>query len=364
MKRWQIMTFTFLTLLLLMGCSLEELYLGAYIDSKASDLETPLGTDETPVMFTIEPGQSVAEIAGDLKAHGLIDDTELFRRYLQYRKLDAGIQAGTYELRQTMTIPEIAGVFQDAQATEQQVTIPEGKRLEEVAALVADQTTITAEDFLTMAQSGWRDTTLAQSYDFLAQIPISHTLEGFLFPDTYRLSMNATAQDLIQRMLDNFDRQVTTDVREGFGQQNLTLYEGIALASVVEREAVVPAERPLIAGVYYNRLRDGWPLSADPTVQYALGYDEENQTWWKRRISFDDLEVQSPYNTYRNVGLPPGPIANPGADAIRATAQPADTPYYFFMVECSKQDGSHVFALNEAEHLENYNRCSGVNTAP
>jgi UPF0755 protein len=350
--------------LFLMSCALESLYLEAYIESRRDALDTPAGADDTPITFTIESGQSVAEIAGDLKARRLISDTELFRRYVQYRRLDAGIQAGTYTLRQTMTIPEIARALQSAQAPDQQVTIPEGKRLEEVAELVAQQTGITREDFLSMAQTGWRETDLLQDYPFLAEIPPTYTLEGFLFPDTYRLALNATAYDLIDRMLEDFDRRVTPELRESFTAHGLTLYEGITLASIVEREAVIDAERPVIAGVFHNRLRDGWFLASCPTVQYALGYRSDESSWWKRFITFDDLEVASPYNTYRNLGLPPAPIANPGFAAIQAAAQPAETGFYFFMVDCTQEDGSHFFSVTEEEHLANFNRCGGVYTTP
>jgi len=364
MKRWLKLTLCLLALVFLMACELETLYLETYIESNQDALDTPAGSDSTPVTFTVEPGQSVAEIAGNLKANHLIDDTELFRRYVQVKNLDAGIQAGTYELRQTMTIPEIARVLQTALAPEQQVAIPEGKRIEEVAEMVAEQTGIPSSDFLQMAQSGWRGTTVVQSYAFLAHIPVTGTLEGFLFPDTYRLSLDATAIDLIDRMLENFDRQVAPELRESFAQHDMTLYEGITLASLVEREAVVDAERAVIAGVYHNRVRDGWFLSACPTVQYALGYRTDEESWWKRFLLFDDLEIESPYNTYRNLGLPPGPIASPGLSAIQAAAHPAETQYYFFMVDCSKEDGSHIFAVNEDEHLANFARCGGVITSP
>ncbi len=364
MKRGTKLILYCLTALLLLGCGLEQLYLEAYIDGKRTELDTPAGDDPTPVAFTIEPGESVAEIAGDLKAKGLISDTELFRRYLQHRELDSKIQAGTYTLQATMTIPEIARVFEEASVSEQQVAIPEGKRLEEVAAIVATQTNLDQDDFLSMAQTGWRTSALAQEHDFLTQIPITATLEGFLFPDTYRLALNATSQDLIRRMLDNFANQVAPDIIEGFTQRGMTLYQGITLASVVEREAVLDDERPIISGVYHNRLRDGWPLSACPTVQYVLGYQPEEETWWKPTLTFADLELASPYNTYRHPGLPPGPIANPGLKAIRAAAHPAETDYYFFMVDCDQDNGSHLFARTEAEHLANFDRCGGVITAP
>ncbi|MGC9467654.1 MAG: endolytic transglycosylase MltG [Anaerolineae bacterium] len=364
MKGWMKLTLYLLTALFLMGCALEALYLDTYIESKRDELETPAGTDPTPITFTIEPGQSVAEIAGNLKARGLISDTELFRRYLQQQNLDAAIQAGSYTLDKTMTIPEITSVLREARTTEQQVTVPEGKRLEEIATIVSEQTSIASDDFVALAQTGWRTTTLVQDHSVLAQLPITATLEGFLFPDTYRLPAQATAYDLVDRMLTNFGRQVDAEIQAGFQEHGLSLYEGITLASIVEREAVVDSERTLIAGVYHNRLEAGWFLSADPTVQYALGYQPEEGVWWKRGLSFADLEIASPYNTYRNIGLPPSPIANPGIQAIRAAARPAETDYFFFMVECEKDDGSHVFAVTEEEHLANYSRCGGFVPTP
>jgi UPF0755 protein len=364
MKRELILLSILLATFVLLGCSLESLYLNFYIESKSEELEQPAGTDDTPISFTIEQGESVAEVAGDLKAQGLISDNELFRRYVQYKGLDAGIQAGTYTLNKTMTIPEIARTLQKAEAQEQQVTIPEGKRLEEVAALVAEQTTIPSDMFLQMAQTGWQGSDLPQTYGFLAQVPITGTLEGLLFPDTYRLPVDATAYDLIDRMLANFERQVTPEIQQQFTDHGLSFFEGIALASIVEREAVIDDERPIIAGVFYNRLRDGWPLSSCPTVQYALGYRPDEQSWWKRQLFFGDLEVESPYNTYRNLGLPPAPIANPGLRSIQAAANPTETEYYFFMVDCVKNDGSHFFARTEAEHLVNFEACGGVISTP
>ncbi len=364
MKRWIMLIGSLLATFVLLGCSVEQIYLGFYIDSKSDALAEPAGTDETPVAFTIELGQSVAVVAGNLKAMGLIKDTELFRRYVQYKGLDAGIQAGTYTLKQTMTIPVIAQTLQKANAPEQQITIPEGKRLEEVAAIVEEQTNIPADAFLQMAQTGWQGTDWPQTYSFLTQVPVTATLEGLLFPDTYRLPEEATAYDLIDRMLANFEHQVTPEIQQQFATHGLTFYEGITLASIVEREAVLDDERPVIAGVFYNRLRDGWPLSSCPTVQYALGYRPDEGDWWKQQLYFKDLEVASPYNTYRILGLPPAPISNPGLQSILAAANPAETTYYFFMVDCKQNNGSHFFAETEAEHLANFNACGGVITSP
>lgn len=364
MKGWKTLLFCLLALSLLMACAVEQLYLQFYIDSQAEALRTPAGSSDEPVDFTIAPGDTIATIAGNLKAMRLISDTELFRRYVQFKGLDSGIQAGNYTLRQTMTIPEIARELQHASAPEQQVTLPEGKRLEEIAELVAQQTTIDADAFLTLVQTGWRSGTWREEYPILQEIPITATLEGFLFPDTYRLPQNPTPADLLHRMLDNLEQQLSPTIRQGFAEHGLSLYEGFILASIVEREAVHAHERPLISGVFHNRLRDGWFLAACPTVQYALGYRPDEQTWWKRQLFFSDLEVVSPYNTYRNPGLPPTPIASPGQLALAAAANPAETDYYFFMVDCDKEDRSHVFSRTEAEHMANFQRCGGVITAP
>jgi UPF0755 protein len=359
-KRYMRLLWMILLVALMLACSAEELFLGAYVEANQSALSEPAGTDDTPVTFEVEPGESVTSIANRLQAQGLISDAELFRRYVQYKGLDAGIQAGSYTLNETLTIPAIALALQEASAGEQQVTIPEGWRMEQVADLLAMETDVPPDAFLELVRTGWPQSDLSQKYTFLAQVPVTATLEGFLFPDTYRLPAEATAYDLVDRMLENFERQVTPEIRQGFVEHDLTLLEGVTLASIIEREAVVADERMLIAGVYYNRWRDGWYMGADPTVQYALGYRPEQGTWWKKGLTFDDLEVQSPYNTYRKLGLPPAPIASPGIGSIQAAAAPQETDYYYFMVDCVAADGSHVFAQTEAEHLANFNACGGV----
>ncbi len=345
----------------------KEAALETYIQLHADELRTPAGTDDTPVTFVVQPGETAAEVAQRLQQMGLITDAELFRRYLQYRGMDAGIEAGTYTLRRTMTIPEIAEALQTAHRVEKALTVREGLRLEEVAAVVAAQTGIPEEEFRSFATTGWRSSDLPVQYGFLNTLPPEATLEGFLFPETYRLPEDATAYDVVARMLATFDARVTEEMRLAGANQGLTLYQMVTLASIVEREAVVPDERPLIASVFLNRLRNGWLLGADPTVQYALGYDERQGTWW-RRLYFDELGIASladidhPYNTYRYPGLPPGPICSPGLASIQAVAFPAQTDYFYFIADCHKNDGSHLFARTEEEHNANYASCGG--TAP
>lgn len=331
----------------------DDTLIRVYLEAKAAELDQPAGSDDTPVTFVVEPGATAADIAARLKREGLVSDAELFRRYVQYHGLDAGIEAGEFTLRRTMTIPEIAQALQQGQRPEQAVTIQEGLRLEQVAAAVATQTNIPEDEFLALATVGWRDSDLA--FGFLADLPPTATLEGFLFPETYRLAEGATAMDLLARMLQTFDQRVTPDVRTAVAGRGLNVYELVTLASIVEREAVLDQERPLIAGVYHNRLEAGWFLGACPTVQYGLGTPQD---WWPR-FTPEAMDLDSPYNTYRNLGLPPGPICSPGLASIQASAYPAETDYFFFQVDCTKNDGSHLFAVTEEEHLRNYQMCGG-----
>ena len=187
---------------------------------------------------------------------------------------------------------------------------------------------------------------------FLTERPAgsSASLEGFLFPDTYQFPKRTSAPVVIEMMLQNWDQRVTPEIRQMAEESGLTLYEVLTLASIVEREAVVASERALIAGVYANRLGQGMMLQADPTVQYAKGYNAEKQLWWSPLVLQDLQTTVSPYNTYQNVGLTPGPICNPGLDSILAAARPASTEYLYFV---SKGDGSHVFSKTFEEHLKN-----------
>ncbi|MEE8389836.1 MAG: endolytic transglycosylase MltG, partial [Anaerolineae bacterium] len=237
---------------------------------------------------------------------------------------------------------------------EAEVAVKEGLRLEQVAQVVADQTDITQDEFLALVTTGWRDAGFA--FSFLADVPPTATLEGFLLPETYRLAEDAAAMDLLTRMLETFDARVTPEMRAAAANRGLNVYELVTLAAIVEREAVLSEERPDIAGVYHNRLRDGWFLGADPTVQYALSTPDN---WWPPFMLEDTQVVDSPYNTYRNLGLPPGPICSPGLASIEASAYPSDSDYFFFLVDCTKNNGSHFFAITAEEHNSNYVLCGG-----
>ncbi len=309
-------------------------------------LLTPADPTGDPVSFEIKMGESVNSIALNLENAGLIRDAGAFRLYLIYAGMDTGIQAGEYQLSPAQNAVEIAKSIQDATPKEATLTILAGWRLEEVAAaLPTTGLSITPDEFLRAARSLFGD-------EILPGHPELQNVEGFLFPGSYTFDRTASPEKVLAVILQNFAAQVPQELRDGFDRQGLTLEQAIILASIVQKEAMVPEEQPIIASVFYNRLRDGMKLDSDPTVQYALGYSQAKKTWWKNPLSAGDLTVQSPYNTYINTGLPPGPISNPGLTALQAVAYPAETPYYYFRARCDGS-GRHNFAKTYAEQVGN-----------
>ncbi|HYU17533.1 MAG TPA: endolytic transglycosylase MltG, partial [Chloroflexota bacterium] len=188
-------------------------------------------------------------------------------------------------------------------------------------------------------------------------IPAGQSIEGYLFPDTYDIAKDADARKLAQMMVRQFDRKLNPQLRQRAASNGLSVHQVVTLASIVEREAARPAEQPIIASVYLNRLNNNMPLQADPTIQFAVATADPARAleigFWKRELTRDDLQVSSAYNTYLVHGLPPGPICSPGLDAVEAVLNPSQTDYYYFV---ARGDGSHAFARTEAEHRANVER--------
>jgi UPF0755 protein len=269
-----------------------------------------------------------------------------FRNYLIYAGLDTGVQAGKYELSPAMSAVEIAQALQDAVPSEVTFNILAGWRAEEIAgALPTSGLQVTEQEFLAVVNDPTPEL-------FPSGVAELESLEGFLLPGSYILSREASALDLTGQFINGFNQALTPDLQEAFENQGLSVQEAVILASIVQREAVVEEEQPLVASVFYNRLAIGMRLESDPTVQYALGYLEEENTWWKNPLSMADLQFDSGYNTYIYAGLPPGPICNPGLQALRAVAYPAQTGYYFFRARCDGS-GRHLFAVTYDDHLNN-----------
>ncbi|MCL4802998.1 MAG: endolytic transglycosylase MltG [Anaerolineae bacterium] len=336
----------------------QRLYLEYYLSQHAAGLEQPAGTAVGNQTFTITPGEGAAAIAENLRAVGLLADTELFLNYLTYYGLDGGLVAGEYTLDPQQTIPQLAESLGSGGARALQLNFLPGWRSEEMGNYlrVVSPAQIDADEFLAIAQNP-RAINLG-GYNFLASLPDGASLEGYLFPDAYAIEPATDSAALVGMMLANFDRQVTPAMRQAYGALGLSLRDALILASIVEKEAALAEEKPLMAAVFLNRLRNGMRLQADPTVQYALGYNAAADSWWKSPLDAADLTVASPYNTYQVDGLPPGPIANPGLTSLQAIANPAAVDYLFFVLDCTAATpGQHIFSVTYEEHLANVERC-------
>jgi UPF0755 protein len=325
----------------------ERAYLSARLLMQVEYLKQPGDASGEQVPFQVQLGESTYQVTENLQRLGLVASASALRDYLVYTGLDTTIQAGEYILRPGLTAVEIAHALQDATPSEITFRILPGWRLEEIAAaLPTSGLEITPQVFLANTDDPPPVSPLVH------ELPAGASLEGFLFPDNYRLPRQVAVDGFIRTLLENFAIKVDGEVQEGFQNQGLDLYRAVTLASVVEREAVVEDEMPLIASVFINRLQAGIKLDADPTVQYALGYNQARGGWWTNPLSLEDLQIDSPYNTYLYPGLPPGPIANPSLSALRAVAFPAQTPYYYFRSACDGS-GRHSFAETFEEHQAN-----------
>lgn len=290
--------------------------------------------DQTRVRITIRRGSPFREAADSLAASGVIEHPRLFGFYAARRGLDRNMRYGTYIIRRGSSWNEVLTALQQGQGIVSRVTIPEGWPIFEMIPVLSKALEVPAESL----EVAVRDTLLLQRVG----APLgTETLEGYLFPDTYDFPGGSTARQAIDLMVHRFEQVWKPGWNARLGELKMSRHQILTLASIVEKEVRRESERPLVAAVYSNRLKIRMPLQADPTVQYA-------QRKRPGRVYYRDLKVDSPYNTYRRVGLPPGPIASPGAASIEASLYPADVPYRFFVAH---PDGHHEFRKTYGEHL-------------
>lgn len=299
------------------------------------------GYPDADRQVSIAPGTSVIQILQTLQKEGVLADANLARFYLVYYMGDPALQAGDYNFRGPLSTPNVLEKLVRGQVVTDSVTLIEGLTLEEIA------------DRLEQAGLGRREVflDLMRSPELIADLdPEAPDLEGYLFPETYSFARHSDEQTVVATLVKTFRQRYEKQVRPlmdrpGSGPSR-SLRQVVTLASIVEKEARVPSERPLIAGVYANRVQRGIGLMADPTVIYAL----KRIGQWNGNIRRSDLRVDSPYNTYRYAGLPPGPICSPGLASLEAAADPANVPYLYFV---SRNDGTHVFSSTLQEHNRN-----------
>lgn len=312
-------------------------------------LDKPASDDKGEVNFIVEEGELPSDVAARMQREGLIENADAFLLLLKCRHAAQGIQAGDHIMRRNMTMDEVILSLQRGTVRGVSIIIRPGWRVEQIAEYLAtvNLPQFNKDEFLEIVKKGNADYSFLQDRKSNA----SPSLEGFLFPDTYQVVQGITAEQLVNRLLYEFDQRVTPDLRAKAQEQGLTLQEAITLASIVERETVKPEEAPLIASVYLNRVEAKTFLNADPTVQYAIGYVPETKQWWKTPVTLAEYQkVDSPYNTYLYTGLPPGPIAAPSMNSILAVLEPAQTDYFYFL---ATGDGGHVFARTLEEQNAN-----------
>ncbi len=325
----------------------QQIYLSAQLLRQTNDLKQPTDPGGENLPFRVEFGEPTASITGRLAQDGLISNAAALQNYLVYAGLDTTIQAGDYQLSPRMSPLEIAHTLQDATPSEVTFNVLPGWRMEEIAvALPTSGLAFTPEEFLKAAAAS------NQNSPIYSELPDGASLEGFLFPSSYQVKRNITPEAFVNLLMESFLANISNDLRQGFERQRLSLFQAVTLASIVQREAINEEEMPMIASVFLNRLQAGMKLDADPTVQYAIGYNSNQNTWWTNPLSTEDLQINSPYNTYLNWNLPPGPISAPELKALQAVAFPAQTPYYFFRAACDGS-GRHLFAETLEQQVQN-----------
>jgi len=325
---------------------MNRLVLSAQLYFYRYDLTQPVDVFSGERDFQVEMGQSPISVAHRLQTEGFIRNAGAFRIYLVYSGLDTTLQAGAFQLSPAWNAVEIARKMQDATPGQVSFRILAGWRLEEIAAaLPVNGVDIDPQVFIQAVRN-------PVEISLPVEWQPGTSLEGYLYPDVYTFKRTASVPELLYAFISRFFEQVSPDIFAGFERQGLTRDEGVILASIVEREAVVVDEMPMIASVFLNRLAVNQKLDSDPTVQFSLGYQAGTGGWWKNPLSLNDLQIDSSYNTYMYRGLPPGPISNPSMEALQAVAMPAQTPYYYFRAACDNS-GRHNFARTFEEQLSN-----------
>lgn len=329
----------------------------------SSALEPMNADNNTPVTVEIPIGSSVDTITAALEENNIVKDARVYKYYLKFNN-ESEFQAGTYELTPSMTLSEITESLKTGKVYHEplfSVTVPEGLRLEEIASIVEEHTDYTEDEFMETATDPEFIASLQEQFPELiteevTEDSIRYSLEGYLYPATYPFyEENPELEVIITQMVEGTntafapylesinDFTAGNFTSEGEDPNVMTVHKALTFASLLEEEATASTDREIIAGIFYNRLGDGMPLQTDPSVLYALGE-------WKDQVLYEDLEIDHPYNTYQNAGLPPGPIAAPGIESIEAALNPESTDYYYFLA--ASEDGVVYYSETLEEHEE------------
>ena len=291
---------------------------------------------DKPVKIVITSGMNAKEIGSLLESKGVIANSNRFWLMAKLNGDEKKFMAARYNFHEGMKTEDVLAKLKEGEVEEIKFVIPEGFTVKDIAKRLQDEGIVRQQDFLAKAETFC-------PFDYIEKNPEAHYyIEGFLFPATYRVTAEATTEDILKMMADAFDERLTNDMRNRAKELNLSVYELVTLASLVEKEAKYKEDQAVIAQVFFKRLEVGMPLQSDATLQYLMDAPKED-------VTIDDTKMDSPYNTYQNYGLPPGPIANPGLDAINAVLYPADTDYLYFVAD---RDGHNHFTDTYSAHLD------------
>ena len=299
--------------------------------------------DTRPIVIEVQAGESTGQIAYRLKEQNLIRDPLAFGLYARYLKLDQRLRVGEYELSRNLTAAQVIDTLVRGRMVTYPFTVPEGYTVRQIADALSSKGFVNRDRFLALV----RDPRFFPA-DVPRNVKLNEPLEGYLFPDTYRVPRQHTEEDILRMMLDRFQQVFGPEYRRRAQELGMSVHQVVTLASVIEKEAT-SRDRAEVSAVFHNRLRLGMKLDSCATVNYVLAHP-------RLILTYDDLTNPSPYNTYQYAGLPPGPIANPGEAAIRAALYPAAVDYLYFV---AKNDHEQVFARTYEEHLANRARFQG-----
>lgn len=307
-------------------------------------INSSVGLDEEKE-FIIESGDSVELIAEKLREEKLIKSKSIFKIYAKLSGNQSSFRNGSYQLNFNMNIKEITAELTKKifLKPEERLTFIEGWNLKDYTKLLLEKNIANSEEFLKLSKNFSNQ----EKYLFLNSKPINQGLEGYLFPDTYRFFTDVSTEEVIEKMLSNFDKKLTIKMREDILSQGKTIHEIITMASIIEKEVRSEKDMKIVSGIFWNRIKNKQALESCATLAYILGVN-------KPQYSYEDTRIESPYNTYINRGLPPGPIANPGIKAIESAIYPENTKYNYFLTDL--ETGKTIFSETYNEHLINKNK--------
>ncbi|MCX6761219.1 MAG: endolytic transglycosylase MltG [Candidatus Nealsonbacteria bacterium] len=286
------------------------------------------------VLFSIEKGQGSREIALNLQEQGLVKWSSDFRLYVATKGISSQLQAGSYSLSYSMNVPQMVNKFVLGEVIKIKLVAPEGYRIKDI------EENLLANGNKTYDISELKAKDFKGEFGFLKSVPDSASLEGFLFPDTYEFSYEASKEDIAKKMLDNFDQKLTAVLRQETEKQKKTIFDIITMASLIEKEVKTKEDKEIVSGILWKRLKSKMPLQVDATILYLTAKENSN-------VSIDETKIDSPYNTYKYLGLPQGPICNPGIESIQAAIYPKSSVYWYYL---STPEGKTIFSRTLEEH--------------